>query len=314
MLIDAEIQEFDRRLRELLGVEIPDVPLDAEIEAEERLEGLTRRLVRYNVAEGERIGAYLLIPDSARAKTPGILAIHQHAGQFDLGKSEPAGLTSDPMYHYGMDLARRGYVVLCPDLLAFEERQTPKWCRPGDGPWYERFEAMRLFLEGSSLQAKYLADLVKGLDYLTSLDFVDPERIGAIGHSLGGQETLWLTWFDPRVKAGVSSCGFGLMRAVIRDGINHNMAAYVPGFLSLGDTDLIAAGIAPRAFFFSAGDEDGIFPIDSVRKIAASVEAVYDRLGHPENTEYVEFHGGHGLPDEVKAQAYAFLDAHLKSR
>ena len=313
MLIDAEIQEFNRGLRELVNVSIPDVPLDPEIESEEKLEGLTRRLVRYSVAEGERIGAYLLVPESATEKTPGILAIHQHGGQFELGKSEPAGLSANPMYHYGLELCRRGYVVLCPDQLAFEERRPPKWRGPGDGPWYERFEAMRLFLEGSSLQAKYLADLVKGLDYLTSLDFVDPERIGAIGHSLGGQETLWLTWFDTRVKAGVSSCGFALMRAIIRDAINHNMAAYVPGFLKLGDTDLIAAGIAPRAFFFSAGDEDGIFPINSVREIAASVEAVYERRGWAENFRYVEFRGGHGFPDEVKEQAYAFLDAHLKS-
>lgn len=319
MNIDAKsVEEFDARLRDLLGVAVPECSLDLNVESEEKLEGCSRLLVRYNVDTDERIGAYLLVPDGLSSRTPAILAIHQHAGEFHLGKSEPAGLTDDPMYHYGLDLCRRGYVVLCPDLLAFEERRPPEADRISgkapDGMWYERFEGMRLILEGSSMQAKYLSDLVKGLDCLCSLDIVDPQRLGVIGHSLGGQETLWLTWFDKRVAAAVSSCGFAPLRAIIRDGINHNMACYVPGFLRIGDVDLIAAAIAPRAFCFTAGDEDGLFPIDSVRETADLLQTVYRYFGAPENTLYIEFHGGHGFPDNVKERAYAFLDCHLRQR
>lgn len=316
MLEESRIGEFDTRLRALVNVSVPSVDMDPRVESEERLEGLTRTLVRYNVGPGERIGAYLLVPDGATAKTPGILAIHQHGGEFSIGKSEPAGLSADATFHYGLDLCRRGYVVLCPDLLAFEERTPPEWKRvegtAPDGYWYERFEAMGLFLEGSSLQAKYLADLVKGLDYLTSLDIVDSNRIGAIGHSLGGQEALWLSWFDERIKACVSSCGFALIRAIIRDLINHNMALYVPGFLKLGDVDLLASCIAPRALFFSAGAQDLIFPVDSVREIAALLRDLYTRHGCPDRMEYAEFEGAHSLPDTVKQRAYAFLDQHLR--
>ena len=75
-----------------------------------------------------------------------------------------------------------------------------------------------------------------GVDYLETRPEVDTDRIGVIGHSLGGQEATWLTWFDHRIKAGASSCGFSMIQAILDHQINHNMALYVPGFLKLGDS------------------------------------------------------------------------------
>ena len=37
---------------------------------------------------------------------------------------------------------------------------------------------------------------------------VDPERIGVIGHSLGGHNSLFVATFDERLKAVVTSSGF----------------------------------------------------------------------------------------------------------
>ncbi len=63
---------------------------------------------------------------------------HQHAGEYDLGKSEPAGLAGNPMHQTGAALAKLGYVVLCPDALCFEERQDPD--QKLSGGVYERYE------------------------------------------------------------------------------------------------------------------------------------------------------------------------------
>ncbi len=87
----------------------------------------TRELVEYAVAAGERVRAFLLLPSGGErgdGPAPGVIASHQHADEYWLGKSQPAGLTSrkDAMYHYGVDLCRQGFVVLCPDHLGFEER------------------------------------------------------------------------------------------------------------------------------------------------------------------------------------------------
>ena len=49
---------------------------------------------------------------------------------------------------------------------------------------------------------------MRALDLLQTLPRVDPARIGSIGHSLGGHNTLFLAAFDQRIKAAVSNCGF----------------------------------------------------------------------------------------------------------
>lgn len=278
----------------------------------------TRTLVTYAVEPDERVAAWLLRPIGVPPPGgwPCIVASHQHAGQYYLGKSEPAGLSANRMYHYGLDLCRRGYVVLCPDHLCFEDRRPPEYVRVEGGhlqdQGYERFEFTKRIVAGSCLQTKYLHDLTCAVDLLTSLPDVNPQRLGAIGHSLGGQETLWLAWYDERVRAAVSSCGFGLLRTILRDGINHNLAMYVPDLLTVGDVDVLLADIAPRAFLLTAGEQDSIFPIDGVRALAATAQEAYARAGVPDRFRAIIFPAGHSFPDEVKAEAYAFLDRWLQ--
>jgi len=298
------------------------------VRSETAFPGGRRLLIDYAVGESERTPAYLLIPEPARpapdrpsegappTRCPGILAIHQHAGQFFLGKSEPAGLSANPMYHYGLELCRRGYIVLCPDLPGFEDRRPPEYRRAEgtapDGGDYERFLATRLLLEGSSLKARYTFELVRGLDLLQSLEIVDKDRLGVIGHSLGGQETFWLTWFEARVRAAVCSCGLGTLKTLLRDQINHNMAMYLPGLLRVADMDALVADLAPCPFMLTAGEEDRIFPIDGVRQIVAAAQAAYTRAGVPDQFRAILFPGGHGFPQAVRDEAFRFLDRWLK--
>jgi dienelactone hydrolase len=301
-----------------LGPFPPKTPLELAQEPALNQGEYIRTLVSYAVEPGERVSAWLLRPagPAPPAGWPGILAIHQHAGQYDLGKSEPAGLSGDAMYHYGLDLCRRGYAVLCPDQLCFEDRRPPAPERQAnpqlDGDRYERFVFTQRILMGTCLQTKYLHDLTCALDALAGLPEVDSARLGVIGHSLGGQQTLWLTWYDKRVRAAVSSCGFGMIRTILRDGINHNFALYVPGLLEIGDMDALVADLPPRPFMLTAGRADGIFPIDGVRLIAERGAAAYAQAGAAECFRAQVFPGGHGLPDDVKAQAYAFLDRWIK--
>jgi dienelactone hydrolase len=244
-----------------------------------------------------------------------LLAVHQHANQYDLGKAEPAGLAGDRMYHYGRELCQRGYVVLCPDLLCFEERRPASEARVArkalEGAENERFEFTKRVLSGSCLQTKYLHDLSCAVDLLASLPSVNRERLGVIGHSLGGLQALWLAWYDARIIAAVSSCGFGLLRALMREGINHGFATYVPGLLNVCDLDMVTAAVAPRAFMVTAGESDPLFPIDGARDIVATAQRQYAAAGAQERFVAILFPSGHSFPDEVKAEAYAFLDRWL---
>lgn len=278
----------------------------------------TRALVTYRVEVEEQVSAWLLIPQGEIPASgwPAVLAIHQHANHYDLGKAEPAGLAGNSMYAYGQELCRRGYVVLCPDLLCFEDRRPTYEVRQAnrglDGAEYERFKFTRYLLAGSCLQTKYLHDLTCGIDFLISLPKVDRERLGVIGHSLGGLEALWLTWYDTRITAAVSSCGFGLLHTLVRDGINHGFAMYVPGILEVCDLDTLVATLAPRPFLLTAGETDPLFPIDGVRSLVENAQHHYIQEGVPERFQAILFPAGHSFPDEVKREAYGFLDRWLK--
>jgi hypothetical protein len=122
---------------------------------------------------------------------------------------------------------------------------------------------------------------------------------------------LWLAWYDARFWVAVSSCGFGLLRTLVREGINLGFATYVPGLLTVGDLDAIAVAMAPRAFMLTAGERDPLYPSDGVRAIVATVRRQYAEVGVAERFEALIFPEGHNFPAEVKAQAYAFIDRWL---
>jgi dienelactone hydrolase len=294
------------------------VPLSPTVSATIDEGAYTRALVTYLVEAGDQVSAWLLMPHGAVPPDgwPAVLAIHQHANQYGLGKAEPAGLTGNSMYAYGQEVCRRGYAVLCPDLLCFEDRRPApaesQANRALADAGYERFEFTKRLLAGSCLQTKYLHDLLCAVDVLTSLPAINRERVGVIGHSLGGLEALWLTWYDARISVAVSSCGFGLLRTIVRDSINHGFAAYVPGMLEVCDLDELVMAVAPRAFLLTAGETDPLFPIDGVRSLVEQARHRYTQEGVPERFQAILFPSGHGFPDEVKGEAYGFLDRWLK--
>ncbi|GCE17062.1 alpha/beta hydrolase family protein [Dictyobacter kobayashii] len=298
------------------------LPSPLEVIVEEQYEGDTyiRERISYQASPGVRVPAYVLAPRRLTKPTAAIVCIHQHNGEFHIGKSEPVGLAGNPDVFYALELCQRGYIVIVPDQEGFEERQAstsdmeiwkrtvPRMLAEGE---YERYLAMGHLLRGSSLQARYVWDLARTVDYLFTRPDVDTEHIGALGHSLGGQEVCWLLLFDSRVRVGVCSCGVSTFEAIMRNGINHNFAAYTPGMLEVGDMDKLIAELAPTPLLLTAGAQDWIFPIDGVRQIAQAARLAYEQAAAPRAFRYHEFTAGHSFPSEVRQLAYSWLDRWL---
>ncbi len=263
---------------------------------------LTRTSLRFE-AEPD-----VFVPRSRVGRGPAVLCLHQHNGQFELGKSEPAGLAGNPEQFYALELARRGFVTLTFDFLCFEERRYSAL----EGAAYERFEFTRRLVGGSTLQAKMAFDAARALDYLASRPDVDPARIGCIGHSLGGQQTLFTTALDERIAAAVSSCGFASYRAIFRDAINHNFSAYVPNLLARGDFGAVLSLVAPRPFLVAVGNADRIFPYDGIVESFEAARRVYEENEAGERLELIAVDGGHGFTDYLRAKAYAWLERWLR--
>ena len=102
---------------------------------------------------------------------------------------------------YASELAERGYVVIAPDALAFEERN---WSSPSG--YAEYYELATRLVQGRTLLSKCLHDVSVALDYLVARPEVDPLRIGFIGHSYGGKMAIWAPALDKMLKCATIPC------------------------------------------------------------------------------------------------------------
>ncbi|MCX7598921.1 MAG: dienelactone hydrolase family protein [Armatimonadetes bacterium] len=254
------LQRLRRWLVERLGGPWPRGPASVEIIDSWRRGSHEIRYLRFRGIRGDWVPAYALVPLNVSGPLPTVVALHQHNGQFELGKSEVAGMVGDPSQNIGQRLAEAGFFVLAPDAIAFEERRG----RVQQGFFYERFAAMDELLHGRSLTWRMVGDVFCAIDTLAVFPEADVQRVGLIGHSMGGTLTLFAAALDARVKAAVSNCGLASLRSILRDEVIHCYMNYVPGLLPACDHPQIAALIAPRAFLISAGAADRGFPVDGV--------------------------------------------------
>jgi len=159
-----------------------------------RQDNYTRFTIRFTVAESETLPAYLYVPleKDKNKERPGMLALHPTGNS---GKKIVDGQSQLANRAYAKELARRGYVVIAPDYPSF-----------GDLDNYD-FDNDRY----KSGTMKGIFNHIRCVDLLQSRKYVDPDRIGVIGHSLGGHNAIFVGAFDKSLKVIVSSCGWTLL-------------------------------------------------------------------------------------------------------
>lgn len=283
----------------LLGP-LPEKPSLAAIVVErEQMNGYERLKVQYDVGFNERIFAYVLVPEGAK-NAPAIFCHHQHAGNFEIGKTEVVGIAGDSDQAIGPELARLGYVVLAPDAIAFEQRN---WSFPTGNAEY--FELATRIVRGETLLSKVLHDVSIGIDYLCSLEIVDPERIGFIGHSYGGRMAIWAPAFDQRIKASVSNCGCVNYKDSLDRDIGIQPEFCIPGIMNVCDIEDIVRLIAPRALYISATSQDK-YSRGAQRMFEYALDAF-----PASQLEIKVWDGGHVFTDNMRKAAYEFLSSRM---
>jgi len=283
----------------------PDLPFDVQLHEQIELENFTRQKISLQSEPGHRLFAYLFIPKNLPpgARVAGILALHQ---TLPLGKGEPAGLSENKNMHYGLELAQRGWVVLAPDYPSF-----------GDDAAYD------------FAQDRYVSGTMKGIfnhlrcvDYLCSLDFVDSNRLGVIGHSLGGHNALFVAAFDARLKVIVSSCGWTPFHDYYQGKIaGWTSDRYMPRLRDVYGLDSdrvpfdfyeVVAALAPRAFFSNSPLHDSNFEVKGVQKAIAEVQKIY-QLFQAESQLQVHYPDcEHDFPPEIREEAYRCMEKILR--
>lgn len=309
----AEAEDLRAHLVECLGGPFPE-PCDLKPVLRETIQkdGYRIESLTYESEPGDAIPAMLLVPDgvSSSSPAPAVAVWHQHAGQWHLGKSEPAGLDGNPMHHTGAALAKLGYVVLCPDALCFEEREDPDGKLKGGN--YERFEFLRYVVNGKCMAWKNVLDMRRAVDYLVSRPEVDADNIGCYGHSMGSTHTWLVGPHEPRLKALVGNCCLPTYSAIHENKLLHCFPNFVPGWLEYGDTPEMAALIAPRALHLNLGENDGGSPIDHARAGVERIAKAYAARGAGDKFSYfVEPDTGHVLSEEMWKRVQAFFAKNL---
>jgi hypothetical protein len=278
------------------------VPLDVKYGDEVKTAQFVRKKVTFAVEKDDRLSAWLLLPLERQRKVPAVLCLHQTT---PIGKDEPAGLGNRLNLQYAVHLAERGYVTLAPDYPHFGE---------------DKFDLDRSTYQSGSMKAIW--NNMRAIDLLTSLPEVDAERIGCIGHSLGGHNTMFTTVFDQRIKAAVSNCGFTSFPKYYGGKLKGwTSRTYMPRIASVYEskpekmpfdfTELVAA-IAPRAFLASSPVGDDNFEVSGVKDCIAAAQPVYELLEAKEKLAANYPNCKHDFPPEIRKVAYEWLDRWLK--
>lgn len=278
------------------------VPLDVKVEKEEETPNYLRRKVTFAVEPGDRVPAWLLIPKDLKPPAAAVLCLHQTV---NIGKDELAGLGGRDNRWFAHELADRGFICLVPDYPSF-------------GEYSYDFKTQGAHHASGSMKAIW--NNVRALDLLESLPEVDPDRIGCLGHSLGGHNSLFTAAFDQRIKAVVTSCGFTAFHHYyggdlkgwtsdrymprIRDVYQNN-----PDRVPFDFYEVLGA-TAPRGIFICAPLHDSNFENEGVKKVATEVSKVYELTGAPERLVATYPDAGHDFPN--RDEAYAWLREVLK--
>ncbi|MGV3486155.1 MAG: alpha/beta hydrolase [Planctomycetaceae bacterium] len=274
--------------------------LAVEVLSSEDLSNVTRKKILYQSGPGDRIPAYLLIPKNLTSRAPAMLCLHGTGGS----RGRTAGL-GDDYPRYALELAQRGYVTIAPDYTLLGENQTDP--------------ATLGFASGTM---KGIWSHIRAVDLLTSLPEVDPDRMGCIGVSLGGHNSLFVAAFDTRLKVVVTSSGFdSFLDYMNGDPTGWCQTRYMPRIETVYGKDPrklpfdfpeVLAAIAPRALYIHAPQSDSNFKLESVKRCVQAAQGVYELLGAADKLVAVYPPGEHGFPMEGRLDSYAFIDRVLR--
>jgi len=312
---DSERRRILEGVYKVVGVPPSErTPLDPRILSEEDMRTYLRRKVSIQVQPGDRMPAYLLIPKNRNGRVPAVICMYGTTA--GAGKDTTVGLSGrkpgmlpERNYAFAIDMVEAGFVAFAGDYLRDGER-----IKPGRVP-YDTTDFYKQFPDWS-IVGKDAWDNSRVVDYLETLDFVDPQKIGMMGHSYGGHSTIFATALEPRIKVAVAN---GPVSDFIHHGLHwgvpkggHNSQS-LPGMRPYVLNHMLpipvtfyefTSLIAPRPLLVgqAVGERR---PMEEENY--AAVRQVYTALGHADRVRYHWYAGDHDVPPEARAAAVAWF-------
>ena len=299
-----------------------------EVTDREQRDGYEARKIRFNLFEWSRVPAYLLVPEG-KGPFPAIVLLHDHGAHFSIGKEkmvrpfhvapevmEDADQWASQCYdgqYVGDYLARHGYVVLAVDALFWGERGRK------EGTSYDAQQALASnFLQmGASWGAFINVDDMRSAEFLASLPFVDKERVGSLGFSMGAYRSWMLAALTDVVRASASICWMNTTEHLMTLTNNQNKggsayAMLIPALRRYLDYPHVASIACPKPTLFFNGTRDKLFPIEGVRDAYREMEAVWKSQGASDHLVTKLWDEKHFFNKEMQKETLEFFDRWLK--
>ena len=274
------------------------LPLNYEETGVIKMQGFTIKNIIFQTRPGVYATANLYIPDG-KGPFPAVINMHGHWKE---------GRLSEYVQARGHSLALNGYVCLSIDAFGSGERTTEH----GSYEYHGANLGAHLMNVGESLLGFQVSDNMRGVDLLSSLPYVDAKNIGATGASGGGNQTMWLTAIDDRIKASMPVVSVGTFEsAVMRS--NCVCELLIDG-LTLTETSGILALVAPRAIKMCNHKQDSnptFYPAEMQRSYGNALP-VFKMLGAENKISYQLFDLEHGYWPENREAMLGWFDLHLK--
>ena len=325
-------QEARRQVLECMGPQPPRADdWQMEVLAEEQRDGYIAQRIAFNLSRWYRVKAYLLVPDHLHLHPSGrsaaVLLMHDHGAHLTIGKEKvvrPFAVDSavvkdadawvEQLYggqYLGDYLAQNGYVVLAVDMPLWGERGR------SEGADRKKYDiiAGNMMMAGVNICAFTHYDDMAAAEFLASLPFVDKQRIGTAGLSIGAYRAWMLAALSDRVKAACCDCWMITTEAQLtrRYGRKENggFANSIPGLRNYLDYPDIASLAAPNPMLLIAGKRDKLFPIPGVEKAFGIMHDVWDAAGASSHLETYLLDQGHECNIDNQRMILDFFNRHL---
>ncbi|MDQ8023956.1 MAG: alpha/beta fold hydrolase [Moraxellaceae bacterium] len=301
---------------------VPDKPFDARVVDEIDRGSYVARKVEFNISAESRVLAMLLVP-KGNGPFPAALFLHDHGSKFDIGKEkfvqtwgDEARLKSSKEWadkffsgrFPGDELARRGYVVMSFDALGWGDRAVPDFRTDS-----QQALAANLFNLGTSFAGIIAQEDVRASQFLAAQDMVDRKRVAAVGFSMGAFRAWQLAALSDAVTAAVVDNWMATMQGLMVPGNNQlkGQSAFSmlhPGVGRYLDYPDVAALAAPKPMLFYAGEQDGLFPVESVKTAFGKMHKVWQANAAADRLETRIWPLGHVFVKEQQDAAFDWLD------
>ena len=275
-------------------------PMDLDVREHGTIEqdGYSIQKVTYQSRPGLRVTALLYRPQGP-GPFPAILNMHGH---------HQAGKVAPPIAMRCQRLAKEGFVVLSPDAIGAGERST----EAGQFEYHGHHQGTSLLSVGETLLGVQLYDNMRGIDFLESLPEVDCKKIGATGGSGGGNQTLWVSAMDPRVKASVPVVSIGTFESYVT---SYNCwCETLPFGLTFTETWGPLGLIAPNPLLILTGEREknAAFTPKEMLRSFHSAQKIYDLYGATDRISYQALDLPHGYFEEFQTHMHGWFKYWLK--